>query len=83
MRFQAYAAKWLIVVFQDNLSVPPSIPPLKMEPIGFRETLVRNYHYTLCNSTEERSSHKMVMFLFRYAEILNLRRHMSLGTPRH
>jgi len=31
--------------------------PLKMGPIGFRETSVRNYHYTLRNSPEERNSY--------------------------
>jgi hypothetical protein len=29
---------------------------LKMGPIGFSETSVRNYHYTLRNSPEERRS---------------------------
>ena len=29
----------------------------KMEPTCWPETLVWNYHYSLCNSTEERSSH--------------------------
>jgi len=29
----------------------------KMGPTGCPETSVRNYHYSLCNSTEERSSH--------------------------
>ena len=31
--------------------------PLKMGPIGFPRTSVRNHHYWLCNSPEERSSH--------------------------
>jgi len=30
--------------------------PLKMGPIGCPETSVRNYHYSLRNNTEERSS---------------------------
>jgi hypothetical protein len=30
---------------------------LKMEPIGFPETSARNYHYSLRNYPEERSSH--------------------------
>jgi len=30
---------------------------LKMGPIGCPETSVRNYHYSLCNNPEERSSH--------------------------
>jgi hypothetical protein len=55
-------------MFWDNPSVPssrmsnPRIPfflntlPLKMGPIGCPETSVRNYHYCLCNSPEERTS---------------------------
>jgi len=55
--------------FRHNPSVPssrminPRIPfflntlPLKLGPIGCPETSVRNYHYLLCNSPEERSSH--------------------------
>jgi len=31
--------------------------PLKLEPIGCPETSVRNYHYTLLNDPEGRSSH--------------------------
>jgi hypothetical protein len=31
--------------------------PLKMGPIGCPETSVRNYHYSLRNNSEERSSH--------------------------
>ena len=31
--------------------------PLKMGPIGYTGTLVRNYHYSLRNNPEERSSH--------------------------
>jgi hypothetical protein len=34
--------------------------PLKMRPKGCPETSVINYHYYLCNSPEERSSHKIV-----------------------
>ena len=53
--------------FRDSLSVPSSVAqkssriqkswPLKMGPIGCPETSVRNYHYSLRNSPEERSSH--------------------------
>ena len=47
--------------FRDNLGVPSSRGmgslSLKMEPIGYPETSVRNYHYTLCNSPEEFSSY--------------------------
>jgi hypothetical protein len=31
--------------------------PLNMEPVGCPETSPRNYHYTLCNTTEERKFH--------------------------
>ena len=31
--------------------------PLNMGPINCPETSVRNYHYSLCNSPQERSSH--------------------------
>jgi len=48
--------------FRDNLSVPYSRtlnvgPTLKMEPISCPETSVNNYHYSLRDSPEERSSH--------------------------
>ena len=52
--------------FRDSLSVPSSVVqkssriqkswPLKMEPIVCPETPLRNYHYSLFNSPEERSS---------------------------
>jgi hypothetical protein len=48
--------------FRDILTVPSSgvknrkREPLKMGPIGHSETSVRNHHYSLCNSLEERSS---------------------------
>ena len=55
--------------FRDNLSVPSSRVkntrtfldswPLKMWPIDCPETSVRNYHYSLRNSPEERSSHPL------------------------
>ena len=53
--------------FRNNISVPssrvknffmfftPSL--LKIGPIGFPKTSVRNYHYSLCNSPEGRRSH--------------------------
>jgi len=31
--------------------------PLKMGPIGFPETSVMNYHFTLCNISDEQRSH--------------------------
>ena len=34
--------------------------PLKMGPIGFTETSVRNYHYTLRSNTEQHSSQRML-----------------------
>jgi hypothetical protein len=45
-----------IPVSADNLSVPSS-RALEMGPIASPETSVRNYHYLLLNSPEERSSH--------------------------
>jgi len=49
--------------FWDNLLVPSSgvenhldFQPPKMGPIGCPETLVCNYHYSLCNNPEEHSS---------------------------
>ena len=38
-------------MFQDNISVPSS--GVKKGPIGCPETLVSNYHSTLCNMPEE------------------------------
>jgi len=41
--------------FRDNVSVL-SLIPLKMGPVGCRETSVTNYHYLLRNNPEERNS---------------------------
>jgi len=41
--------------FLDNLSVQSS--ESRMGPIGCPEKSVRNYHYSLRNNPEERSSH--------------------------
>jgi hypothetical protein len=60
-----------VPTFRDKISVPSSTvkiskPPgcfswtcwrLKMEPIGYPETSVQNYHSMLCNMPEERRSH--------------------------
>jgi len=43
--------------------------PLKMGPIGCPETSVRNYHYSLCNNPEERSSHFIKVFAGPYLAI--------------
>jgi len=52
--------------FRDKLSVSSSrmnfSSPLKTRPIGCPETSVRDYHYSLCNSSEERSSHPWTTF---------------------
>jgi len=61
--YDAASSGNFVPTFQDNLSVQssrvknPKIEPLKMGPIGYPETSLRNYHYSLCNSPEERSSH--------------------------
>ena len=59
-----YAARSVnyLPTFRDNLSVPSSRtlklgPTLKMEPIGCPETSVNYYHYSLRDSSEERSYH--------------------------
>jgi hypothetical protein len=57
---------WL--TFRDNLSVLSSSWPLKMEWIGFPETSVRNYNYSLRNDPEERSS-LLVSFSFDLTEL--------------
>ena len=41
--------------FLDNL--PRILDPGRLDPLGCPETSVRNYHYTLRKSPEERSSH--------------------------
>jgi len=55
-------------MLQNNLSVPSSCVRkskkkiswhLKIVPAGCPERLVRNYHYMLCNTTEERKSHAL------------------------
>jgi len=51
-------------MFRDNLSVSSSrvknSSPLNIGPIGCPETSVRNYHYSLRNNPEERSSQTSV-----------------------
>ena len=48
-----------VPTFRENLSVPPPKGreriswPLKLEPIDYPETSVRNYHHTLRNIPEE------------------------------
>ena len=42
--------------FRYNLSVPSSTRPLKMGPIGCPQISLRDYHYSLHNNPEERSS---------------------------
>jgi len=50
----------ILQTFRDNLSVPSSgvKNPVKNRRMGQTspKTLVRNYHYPLCNNPEERSS---------------------------
>jgi len=41
----------------------PDFRPFKMEPIGCPETSVKNYHYSLCNEPEERSSPAVCHFI--------------------
>jgi len=36
--------------------------PLKMGPIGCPETSVMSYHSSLCNKSEERSSHLLILY---------------------
>jgi len=47
-----------LLTFRDNLSglIFWTLDPLRWDPICFPETSVRNYHYPLRNSPEERSS---------------------------
>ena len=40
-----------------DFRLPPRSRPLKMGQIGSPETSVRNYHYSLRNNPEKRSSH--------------------------
>jgi hypothetical protein len=53
--------------FRNKLSVPSSGSrtkqrPVKMGAMGCHETSVRNYHYSLRNDPEERSSHLAVLY---------------------
>jgi hypothetical protein len=57
--------------FRDNLSVPSSTS-LKMGPTGCSERSAMNYHYSLHNKAEERSSHLLC------AEAWNLARRKPL-----
>ena len=47
----------LLRTFREGLSVPSSGTNMKIGPTGCPETSVRNYHYSLRNNPEERSSH--------------------------
>jgi hypothetical protein len=51
LRYYAASSGNSLPTFRDNLSVPSS------GPIGCPDTSVKNYHYSLHNSPEERSSH--------------------------
>ena len=55
LSYYAASSGNFLPTFQDNLSI--SSWPLQMGPIGFPEASVINYHYSLCNNPEERSSH--------------------------
>jgi len=46
---------------QESLPWVKNPPPLKMGPIGYPEKSVKNYHYTLHNSPEERSSQAVAL----------------------
>jgi hypothetical protein len=53
--------------FPDSLSVPSSSVdslPLKMGPIGCLAMSVRNYHYSLRNNPQERTSHVHIYLLY-------------------
>ena len=53
----AGSSRNFLPTFRDNLSVPSGFKnPLRLGPIGCLETSVRNYHYSLRNKAEERSS---------------------------
>ena len=63
--YYAASSDNFLLTFRSNISVPSlrvkkseKSLPLKMGPIGFTETSVRNSHYSLCNDPEERSSHE-------------------------
>jgi hypothetical protein len=45
----------LLPTFRDNISTPSS--GVEMETIGYPETSVGNYRYSLRNNPEKRSSH--------------------------
>jgi hypothetical protein len=63
---------------------------LKMGPLVCSETSVRNYHYSLCNSAEERSSHLLLsygnngyanaaqLYTFTACLVIKLLRHMKV-----
>jgi hypothetical protein len=52
--YTAYSSNSL-PMFRDNLSVTSS--RVQKSWLGCLETSIRNYHYTLCNIQEKRSSH--------------------------
>ena len=73
--------------FRDNLWSPifkKQKSTLTMGPIGCSETMARNYHYMLRNSTEERSSLLQIISIQTYIQITytsnkinNYKRHLE------
>jgi len=75
-----------LLTFWDILSIPSSrvnnSRPLKMIPIGCAKTSVRNYHYSLCNSPEEYSSHPLRGGSLKSGNAIFLSFHLTTGAPR-
>jgi len=46
--------------------------PLTMGPLGYTEASVRNYHYSLCNNPEERSSEVLHLLRSIITSVLGL-----------
>ena len=58
--FWVITQRVVIIAYRRSVQPIGSIfreEPLKIEPIGRQERSVRNYHYSLLNNPEERSSH--------------------------
>jgi hypothetical protein len=58
LAYDAAGDRYFLPTFLENLTVPSSRVknPLKMGPLGCRETSTINYHYSLRNDSEERIS---------------------------
>jgi hypothetical protein len=70
--------------FRDNLTVSSRVNnswSLKFTPVDCPERSVMNYHYSLCNSPEERSSHALPGGSLKSCDVIVRGFHFTTGAP--